>query len=81
MMRLLKLPRLWGRKAERVSVEAAVASVKGATFPFVFCFGCRDVVPSRPCAACDAETELFVVTTETDRRLVLNRLSAEGAHP
>jgi predicted RNA-binding protein with PUA domain len=49
-----------------------------ASIPFVFCFGCRQVIPERPCDACDAETEIFQVTTETDRRLAVSRLSAEA---
>ena len=30
------------------------------------------------CDACDRETEIFEVTTETDRRLLVSRLALEG---
>ena len=75
--------RLWAtlrgaRRATRVSNAEAVVSLQGAPIPFVFCFSCRKVIPSRPCAACDKETEYFEVTSETDRRLAVNRLAAEG---
>ena len=75
--------RLWAalrgeKRSRRISTPEAVASLQGALIPFVFCFNCRKVIPSRPCAGCDAETEYFEVTTETDRRLAVNRLAAEG---
>lgn len=63
---------------KKAPVAAAVASVNAGALPFLFCFGCRAVVPERPCTECDRETEVFVVTTETDRRLVVSRLAAEG---
>jgi predicted RNA-binding protein with PUA domain len=59
-------------------VAEAQQTLQQAIIPFVFCFGCRQVIPERPCDACDAETELFQVTTETDRRLAVSRLSAEA---
>ena len=83
---LLRIPRLvMGafnglRKppVKKAPLAVAVAALKQGTLPFLFCFGCREIVPERPCTACDRETEVFVVTTETDRRLVLSRLAAEG---
>lgn len=63
---------------KQAPVAAAVESVNAAALPFLFCFGCRAIIPERPCGACDRETEIFVVTTETDRRLVVSRLAAEG---
>jgi hypothetical protein len=81
---LLSLPRLVMGALKRkpakkaAPVRVAVESVNKAAFPFFFCFGCRAVIPSRPCDECDRETEIFEVTSETDRRLVTNRLSVEG---
>ena len=63
---------------KKAPLAAAVASINAATLPLLFCFMCREIVPERPCTACDRETEVFVVTTETDRRLVVSRLAAEG---
>ena len=53
----------WAKK-KAASVEAATASVKQSALPLFFCFGCRGVI---------------VVTTETDRRLLLGRLPSEGS--
>jgi hypothetical protein len=69
---------LWGKKG-KVSIAAATASVQPAATPFVFCFGCREIIPERPCDRCDKETEIFEVTTETDRRLLVSRLALEGS--
>ena len=65
-------------KAERASIAVATASVQQASIPLLFCFGCRRVIAERPCVECDRETEIFEVTTETDRRLAVSRLAAEG---
>jgi hypothetical protein len=81
---LLSLPRLvmgvLKRKPaqKKAPVAAAVESANQATLPVLFCFGCRTIIPLRPCEACDRETEIFVVTTETDRRLLVGRLTSEG---
>ncbi len=81
---LLSLPRLvmgvLKRKPaqKKAPVSVAVESVNQATLPVLFCFGCRTIIPLRPCEACDRETEIFVVTTETDRRLLAGRLTSEG---
>jgi len=63
---------------KKAPLAEAVASLNAAALPLLFCFGCRAIVAERPCVACDRETEVFVVTTETDRRLVVSRLAAEG---
>jgi len=65
-------------KVDRASLADSTAQVKGGALPFDFCFGCRAIIPARPCEACDRETEIFQVTSETDRRLLVNRLAAEG---
>jgi predicted RNA-binding protein with PUA domain len=72
----MRLP--WSKKPARVSIADATAAVHKGTLPFFFCFGCRTLIPERPCDACDRETEIFVVTTETDRRLLTSRLPSEG---
>ncbi len=69
---------LWGKK-KTTSVAAASATVQQTTLPGFFCFGCRELIADRPCDACDRDTEIFEVTTETDRRLLLSRLALEGA--
>ena len=69
---------LWGKKKAK-SVAAATLSVQQANLPSFFCFGCRELITERPCDACDRETEIFEVTTETDRRLLMSRLPSEGA--
>ena len=63
---------------KKAALAAAVQSVNQGALPLLFCFGCRAIVPERPCTECDRETEVFVVTTQTDRRLVVSRLAAEG---
>ena len=68
---------LWGKK-KKTSVAAATATVQQTTLPGFFCFGCRELITERPCDACDRETEIFIVTTETDRRLLVSRLALEG---
>ncbi|MDP1822929.1 MAG: hypothetical protein Q8L48_06800 [Archangium sp.] len=69
---------LWGKK-KKTSVAVATTSVQQGTLPFHFCFGCREIIAERPCDACDRETEIFEVSTETDRRLLVSRLPSEGA--
>jgi hypothetical protein len=73
----MRLP--WGKKPARASITEATSVVKQGALPFFFCFGCRAIIPDRPCDACDRETEIFTVSTETDRRLVTSRLPTEGA--
>ncbi|MDP2273023.1 MAG: hypothetical protein Q8K32_19960 [Archangium sp.] len=68
---------LYGRKL-KTTVSAATATVQQTTLPGFFCFGCREFIAERPCDACDRETEIFEVTTETDRRLLVSRLALEG---
>ena len=65
-------------KVDRASLAEATAALQQAPLPFLFCFGCRKVVSERPCEACPTETEVFVATTDTDRRLAVSRLVAEG---
>ena len=69
---------LWGKK-KKTSVASATQSVQQTTLPGFFCFGCREFIAERPCDACDRETEIFEVTTETDRRLLVSRLALEGS--
>ena len=69
---------LWGKK-KTTSVAAATVTVQQTALPGFFCFGCREIIVERPCDACDRETEIFEVTTETDRRLLVSRLALEGS--
>jgi hypothetical protein len=71
----MRLP--WAKKPMR-AISDATASVQQGALPSFFCFGCRELITERPCDACDRETEIFQVTTETDRRLLVSRLALEG---
>ena len=82
---LLRLPglvkgALTGKRAksDRATLAVATQSLKEGSLPLLFCFGCRKIISERPCVECDRETEIFEVTTETDRRLAMSRLAAEG---
>jgi hypothetical protein len=68
----------WGKK-KKTSVATATVTVQQTALPGFFCFGCREIISERPCDACDRETEIFQVTTENDRRLLVSRLASEGS--
>lgn len=72
----MRLP--WAKKPARPSESDAAAAVQRGPLPAFFCFGCRLIISERPCDACDRETEIFEVTTEIDRRVLVNRLALEG---